>query len=376
MIKEMEKLQPAMVELLQKLVELESCSKDKAAVDSLVDFLAHEVERRGGKPQILPQNESGNHLRAEWGEGQEQILILCHIDTVHPVGSIKKRPFRVEGDKVYGPGVYDMKGGAVQTLFAMECLHSQGWPLKRRVVALFTGDEETGSVTSRSIIEEEALKSKVVFVLEPGAPPQGAIKTSRKGVGEFKLVVEGKAAHAGADPQAGASAVLELAHQIFYLQGLTDYEAGVTVNVGHVVGGTASNVVADHAEAYIDLRVPTMEQAERVLPLILGVRPKLEGTTVHMTGGLERPPLERTAAIVGLFETAKAIAEELGFQLEEGSSGGGSDGNFTASLGVPTLDGLGPVGDGAHAQDEHLLASKLPERTALLIGLLHRVGNA
>lgn len=376
MIKQFEKRLPEMLQLLQQIVELESPSSDKDAVDKLVEFLASVAGKIGGSPTLIPQQERGNHLRLEWGQGEEQLLILCHIDTVYKRGEIKKRPFSIVGDKVMGPGVYDMKGGVVQTYFALEYLVQADWPLNSRVVVLLTSDEEIGSVTSRTLIETETQQSKAVFVLEPAAPPYGALKTSRKGVGEFILTIKGIASHAGSAPQEGASAVVELAHQILYLQSLNDYEIGSTVNVGIVEGGSASNVVASDAKAEIDLRVVSKEEGDKLVPLIMGLRPRIEGTEIRVTGGLERPPMERTKQVEGLFNLAQKLALELGFEITESGSGGGSDGNFTAGLGIPTLDGLGPVGDGAHAAHEYLLASKLPERTALLVRLLQEVGKA
>jgi len=374
-IKEFTTKLPEMLDLLKQIIELESPSHDAELINRLVSFIAERAAKSGGRTDEIKQEDQGNHLRVEWGEGEEQLLLLCHIDTVYKRGEIKKRPFTVQGDKVSGPGVYDMKGGVVQAIFAMEYLVEHTWPLNCRVVALFTSDEEIGSPSSRELIEGEAKRSKVVLVLEPAAPPAGAIKTSRKGVGEFKIKVEGVAAHAG-NPQEGASAVLELAHQIIHLHSLSDYDKGTTVNVGRVEGGTASNVVADYAEANVDLRMATRQEGEWVAERIAALSPRLTNTRITVTGGIERYPLERTEQVAQLFELARAIAQELGFKLEEGSSGGASDGNLTASLGVPTLDGLGPVGDGAHAAHEHIVASKLAERTALLVGLLQALGRS
>lgn len=375
MINEFRKQLPEMLDMLKQLVELESPSQDAELVNKLIDFIAAKAHACGGKAEVFSQSQRGNHLRVEWGQGQEQLLLLCHIDTVYKRGEIKQRPFKVEGDKVSGPGVYDMKGGVVQALYALQALTSSGWPLRCRVVALFTSDEEIGSLSSRSLIEQEALRSKAVLVLEPAAPPNGAIKTSRKGVGEFIVTVKGIAAHAGSAPQEGVSAVLELAHQIVYLHSLSNLDIGTTVNVGKIEGGSSSNVVADAARAYVDLRVVTNQEGERLDGLIRGLTPKLKGTHIEVVGGMERPPMERTPAIESLFVLAGKLAGEMGFEIVESSSGGGSDGNFTAGLGVPTLDGLGPVGDGAHATHEHIIASKLPERTALLVRLLQELGK-
>lgn len=376
MLQKMQKQVPDMLAVLKQLVELESPSTNKAAVDQLIQFLVNEVERRGGRPEVIKQTETGNHLRAEWGSGEDQVLILCHIDTVWDVGEILQRPFRVEGDKAYGPGIYDMKAGTVQTLFALDAIRAAGWDLDCRVVVIVNSDEEIGSTTSRPLIEAEARRSRAVFVLEPSVPPQGALKTSRKGVGSFTMKVSGVAAHAGSAPQDGASAIQELALQTIRLHTLTDYDKGTTVNVGVVRGGSRSNVVADHAEAEIDLRVVTQTEAERVVPQIFNSTAHTPGTKVEVSGGMNRPPMERTPQIVELYRLAERLAGELGIAISEGSTGGGSDGNFTAALGIPTLDGLGAVGDGAHAVHEHLSISKLPERTALLARLLQEVGRA
>jgi glutamate carboxypeptidase len=234
---------------------------------------------------------------------------------------------------------------------------------------LWTSDEETGSATSRALVEGEARRSKAVLVLEP-ALPGGALKTTRKGCGTFELIVRGRAAHAGVDPEKGASAILELAHQILALQALQDLERGVSVNVGTIEGGSRSNVVADTARAVIDVRAPTGQDAERVEQKFRELRPRIEGTTVDIGGGFDRPPFERNAGVIRLYTQARAVARSLGRDLAEGATGGGSDGNFTAALGVPTLDGLGAVGDGAHANHEHVEVNSLAWRAALLAGLI------
>ena len=374
-MKEVQAKLPAMVAMLGEIVEMESPSDAKEHVDRLIERLAVLAKERGGTITVIELAERGNHLRVEWGRGKEQLLILCHVDTVWDVGETKKRPFRVEGDKAFGPGAFDMKCGSVMTMFAIEYLMNLGWPLGKRVVAIFNSDEETGSGTSRQLIEQEALRSKAVLVLEPATAPDGSLKTARKGVGRFDMTVEGVAAHSGSAPQNGASAVLELARQVVWLHGLTDYDKGTTVNVGVVKGGTRANVVAAEAQAQIDLRAVTVAAAERIVPMILGATAQTPGTRVTVTGGLNRPPMERTEAIVSMYRTAERIAEELGIEISEGMTGGGSDGNFTAALGVPTIDGLGAVGDGAHAAHEFLYVSKIAERTALLIRLLQEFGK-
>jgi len=366
---------PDMLGMLKTMVEYESPSGDTEAYDALVEWLSGVVAESGGKAEIIQGEGSSNQLRATWGSGEEQILLLCHLDTVWDKGEVARRPFRVLGDLAFGPGIYDMKAGVVISLFALSHLIRQGWPLKKRVVALFTSDEEVGSPISRPIIESEALLSTAVLVLEPAMAVSGALKTARKGVGDFHIRVEGVASHSGSAPEKGASAVLELAKQTIALHAMTDMARGTTINVGVVAGGTRANVVAALAEAHVDLRVTTMAEAERVIPQILGRVADTPGTRVTVTGGLNRPPMERSVATAALFAQAQSVAASLGFQLEEGSAGGGSDGNFTAALGIPTLDGLGAVGDGAHALDEHISIPHLAERTALLIGLLEKIGQ-
>jgi glutamate carboxypeptidase len=277
---------------------------------------------------------------------------------------------RVEDGMVYGPGAFDMKGGIVNTLWAMRALNALGLMPQRRVTLLITSDEETGSRSSRATIEAEAPQHDAVLVLEPAHPPSAALKTWRKGVGLYKLRVTGVSAHAGAAHDEGVNAIEELAHQILAIQRLTNYEAGTTVNVGVIGGGTRSNVIPQHAWARVDARVMNQVEAERLDAALQGLQPHVKGAHIEVTGGINRPPMVRTPAGVALFRRAEAIAAELGFEVQETGTGGGSDGNFTAALGVPTLDGLGVAGDGGHALHEHVIISSLPERAALLAGLL------
>ncbi|WP_453993180.1 M20 family metallopeptidase [Bacillus nitroreducens] len=366
-----------MVEVLKSLVELESPSHDKEAVDQVGKEVQKLYEKYiGGSIKIFQDNNFGDHLRLEFGEGEEQILILTHMDTVWPKGTLEDLPFRIDGDKLYGPGSFDMKGGIVQGLFAQHALKTLQVPLKSRVVMLVTTDEEIGSESSRDLIEAEAKKSKYVLVLESAASStEGKLKTSRKGVGMFTIRVKGRAAHSGIEPEKGISAIEELARQTLYLHGLTDFEKGTTLNIGLVKGGSASNVVAAEAEAELDLRVKNNAEFERIIPLIQGLTPSKEGLTIEVTGGINRPVMERTPEIGKMFDTAKSLAKEyLGFELQEQASGGGSDGSFASQF-APTLDGLGPVGDGAHASNEHLLISQMPVRSALVALLIEKLGN-
>jgi glutamate carboxypeptidase len=283
-------------------------------------------------------------------------------------------PIHEVGGRLHGPGVFDMKAGIALGMLAVRALQASGGP-PVRIAMLLTTDEETGSATSRPLLEAEARRSAAVLVLEPSLPG-GALKTARKGCGGYELVVRGVAAHAGIDPRAGASAVRELARQILRLEALQDLERGISLNVGVVSGGTRPNVVPDLATASIDVRVPEMADAARLDAAIRALRPELPGTRLEIRGGVERPPLERTPAVMALYEHARAVAAELGRALGEGSTGGGSDGNFTAALGVPTLDGLGAVGDGAHALHEHVVVADLPWRAALVAGLIQRLAVA
>jgi len=292
------------------------------------------------------------------------------MDTVWDLGTVLERPVIVRDGRLYGPGAFDMKGGIVSALWAIRALRGLNMMPKRRITLLLTSDEETGSKTSRPIVEMEALQHDAVLVLEPAQPPNAALKTWRKGVGMYQVRTTGVAAHAGAAHNEGVNAIEELAHQVVAIQALTDYDAGTTVNVGVVGGGTRSNVVPESAWARVDVRVMNEAEAERLDESLRSLQPRLKGARVEVTGGINRPPMVRTAAGVSLFQKAAEIAAELGFSVTETGTGGGSDGNFTAALGVPTLDGLGVVGDGGHAQHEHVIISSLPERAALLAGLL------
>ena len=358
------------LDALRRLVEFESPSNEKAAVDRLIGHIEGELSARGASVERLQQAEWGDLLVARIGAGdQRPLLVMTHIDTVWPLGTLERLPFRVEGDRAHGPGIYDMKASVAMMFTALDILREQQRQ-HRPIVWLVNTEEEVGSPVSRPVIERLALEAQYVLCLEPGVAPRGALKTERKGVGMFNLEITGRASHAGADHQAGVSALEELARQVQWLHGLTDYKRGTTVNVGVASGGTKRNVVAAHASALIDLRVTTMAEAERIVPLIMRAKPFVKGATVTMTGGLNRPPMERTETIVAGFERAREIGRTVGLELEEGSTGGGSDGNFTAGVGAATLDGLGAVGDGAHADTEHILVSRLAPRTALITALL------
>ena len=362
--------------VLTELVRLESPTTDPAAVDRCGEWLAERLREMEGTVERIPSPTSGAHLRATFGSGSapRQIMLLGHFDTVWPVGQIERMPLRESDGRLYGPGVFDMKAGIVIGMLAVMALAAAGRLSDVRVVMLWTADEERGSRSSRGLVEEEARRSSAVFVLEP-ALPGGAVKTGRKGCGEFELRVRGIAAHAGIDPARGASAIDELAAQIRAVGALRDHGSGLTLNVGVVEGGDRPNVVAEHARAVIDARAATMEDARRLERSMQALRPVLEGTSLEVGGGFSRPPFERTAQVAGLYEVARNIAVEMGRELGEGATGGGSDGNFTGALGVPTLDGLGAVGDGAHALDEHVVTADLTWRAALLAELIARSGS-
>lgn len=358
--------------MLKTIVEHESPSNEKAAVDRLVDYLQSAIEERGGTTERLPQDVFGDLLVGRFGEGKsdrQPLLVMTHIDTVWPIGTIERLPWRVETETAHGPGIFDMKASVAMMLTAVDILNDLDL-LQRPIAWIINTDEEVGSPVSRPVLEDLALQSDLVLCLEPPVPPHGSLKTERKGVGMFSMTVEGRASHAGADHQAGISAIEEMARQIQWLHGLTNYETGTTVNVGVVNAGTKRNVVAAHAEALIDLRVTSMAEADRVVAQILGVTPFVDGARVSVEGELNRPPMERTDAIASAFQRAREIGTTLGLDLTEASTGGGSDGNFTAAAGVPTLDGLGCNGDGGHADTEHIEVQRLDERAALIAALL------
>lgn len=369
------KKQGEMISYLEEMVNLESPSLDKTLVDRLADWNAANFKQlTGGNTRFFDNDTYGKHIRVEWGEGEEQLLVIGHIDTVWPSGTINKMPFKIEEGKAHGPGVFDMKGGIIQGLFALHALQELGYILDKKVVFLMNSDEEVGSPSSQKIIEEEAEKSEFTFVLEPAMERDGKLKTFRKGVGIFEVDITGIPAHSGIAPLKGASALEELSHQIIYLHSLTDHEKGTTINVGKARGGTAFNVVAEKAMAELDMRVMDTEESDRVAALIKNLEPRLKGTEITVHERMRRYPLERTPEVVSMFHTAQHLAkEQLKFNLSEQSAGGFSDGNLTARYN-PTLDGLGAVGDGAHARHEHLIVDEMPRRSALLALLLLEYG--
>jgi glutamate carboxypeptidase len=364
----------AMVQLLGKFVRCESPSHQKEAVDRLGKLVAAEWRRRGARVRILRHKTRGNHVRAEIflgkGRPEGQIMVLGHLDTVYPLGTLVAMPFRVRGGRAFGPGTFDMKAGLAIALAAVDALDALGLQPKKRLVFFWNSDEEIGSHASRVAIQREARRSDAVLVLEPAAGPDGRLKTSRKGLGTAEVIVAGRAAHAGLDPGAGVNAVHELAEQIVRLEHLNNPMRGIALQATVIDGGTVSNVVPHRARAEVDIRYAHVADAPKINRRLRALRPILPGAKVEVRGGINRPPLERTRAVVALFQRAKALMRELGKELGETSVGGGSDGNFTAALGVPTLDGLGAVGNGAHSAVEHVIVRSLPERAALLAALL------
>jgi glutamate carboxypeptidase len=373
LLQELRRRAPQMAQTLGLLVRAESPSTHKAALDRIARMLAAEWRRRGANARILRQPSAGDQLRVEWrpagSAGKAPILLLGHLDTVYEIGTLKTMPFRIRGARAFGPGTFDMKSGLVIALFAVGALRALGLRPRRPIVCLWTSDEEIGSRTSRAAIERQARASCAALVLEPAGGTRGDLKTARKGVGEVTLEVTGRAAHAGLDPQSGVNAVVELSLQIARLQRLNQPKRGVTVSADVIEGGTRSNVIPDRATALVDLRAPNV-RAMRVLERKLrALRPILPGAKLSIRGGFNRPPLEPRMS-KELFARAANLAQKMGLKVNHGSVGGGSDGNFTAAIGVPTLDGLGGVGGGAHSPGEFILLRSLPERAALLAALL------
>jgi glutamate carboxypeptidase len=373
LLTELRRRAPQMEQTLARLVRGESPSTSKPALDRLARVVAAEWRRRGASVRVLRQAAAGDQVRVEWrpfsSRGKAPILILGHLDTVYEIGTLRQSPYAVRSGRAYGPGTFDMKSGLVIALFAVEALRALKLRPRRPVVCLWTSDEEIGSRTSRAVIERQARASCAVLVLEPAGGARGDLKTARKGVGEATLEVEGRSAHAGLDPQSGVNAILELSLQLARLQRLNQPQRGVTLSAGVIEGGTRSNVVPDRAMALVDLRAPTVREMRVLERKLRALRPILPGAKLTVRGGFNRPPLEARMS-KKLFARAERVARQMGLSLSHGTVGGGSDGNFTAAIGVPTLDGMGGVGGGAHSPGEFVLLSSLPERAALLAALL------
>jgi glutamate carboxypeptidase len=358
--------------LLKKLVEIESPSNDKNAVNRVGGIVAEEARKLGAQVETIPNQETGNHIICRFpspkGRGQgEGILLLCHMDTVFPIGTLTKMPYREADGKIFGPGTLDMKSGMVISLAAIEDAQKHG--LNRSVTLLCTSDEEIGSHTSRELIERLALESAMVFVLE-SALVDGSLKTWRKGGGGFWVKTRGRAAHAGGDHEKGRNAIEEMAHQILAIQRMTDYSKGTTLNVGVIHGGTVSNVVPDEASIEVDVRILQPDEWSRVEQEMLALKPVIDGTSIEVTGGLNRGPMPFDDTMKATYEKVKTIAARHGIEVKAGGSGGVSDANFVAALGIPVIDGMGAVGEGYHSEREYLFADSLFERTKLLAALL------
>jgi glutamate carboxypeptidase len=387
--------QSEMLALLQRMVEIESPSDDKAALDRMGEFLGREFEQIGGKITFDQQKEAGNHLKAEFGGGGKgkPVLLLGHFDTVWPMGTLKLphhaqkarasgtpagMPFRIDSGRAFGPGVYDMKAGITMMIFALRALQAEAGAEARGkghrpVTVLLDTDEEVGSTTGRPLVEATARDCEAVLVLEPSQGPKGFLKTSRKGVGDITIRVRGRASHAGVDFEKGRSAIVELARQLLEVVKFTDLDRGITINPGVIQGGTRSNVVAAEAWAEVDLRIARAADAAELEQRFRALKPFDPDCTLEISGGINRPPMERTEGTVRLFRIAQELGRAIGMEVQESSTGGGSDGNFTSALGIPTLDGLGALGEGAHASNESVVIEELPRRTALLAGLLQSI---
>src|SRR6266403_187233 len=364
---------PDMLATLRRFVTTESPSLEKSSADRCCDLIGKEWSKHAARVERISQKHRGDLLRITHAPGKfrpsGQLLVLGHYDTVYSTGTLAKMPFRVKGGKAYGPGTLDMKAGIVQAVFALQVLQNLRVQLHKRLVFLWTSDEEIGSESSRKLLENEASRSDAVFVVEPSFGPRGLLKTARKGVGEAELIVHGRASHAGLAPQEGINAIHELAQQLARIEKWNDLRRGVTINAGIIEGGTRTNVIPERARAVLDLRALRGSDMSSLERRLHALRPFHRGARLEITGGFGRPPLEQKMSAT-LFARAKSLANQMNLTLGECTAGGGSDGNFTAALGIPTLDGLGAVGDGAHSFREHILINTMPQRAALLAALL------
>ena len=364
---------PNMLRTLETFVCTESPSTEKAAADVCARVIAAEWSKRGIPVELLEQKNRGAHLRVTYvpakAKPRSQLLVLGHYDTVYASGTLAKMPFRTAAGRVYGPGAFDMKAGIVQALFALDAIQQVDAALTKKIVFLWTSDEEIGSESSRKLLEAEAKRGDAVFVLEPALGTKGLLKTARKGVGEAEIIVQGRASHAGLAPEKGVNAIHEVALQIARVKEWNDLPRGVSVNVGQVAGGTRPNVIPDHARAVLDLRALRVADMRKIEKQLRGLRPVLPGAKLTVRGGFNRAPFEREQSRE-LFQRATELAKRMGLTIGEATAGGGSDGNLTAALGIPTLDGLGAVGDGAHSPAEYIVARAMPQRAALLASLL------
>lgn len=368
--------QDDILENIRAFVEIETPSGNSSHIAQLTELIAARCIALGAEVEVV-QTTGGPSVYARFFADEDaantkSLLIVGHCDTVWPLGTIARNPFKIEQNRLYGPGVFDMKAGLELALSALTAIIELQRPISRPIELFFSCDEERGSLSTRSFIEDLAVHSVAALVLEPPLPG-GRVKTARKGIGQFRLKVRGRPAHAGVAPETGISAIEEMAHQILKLHGLNNHQQGISVNVGFVHGGTLSNVVAAESEAEIDVRFWKASDGEAISAILKDLKPVLHGSQIEIIGGINRPPLERSAAIAQLFAKANVVAKDLGIDLQEGSTGGGSDGNFIAACGIPVLDGLGPDGDGAHAEHEHVILDALAPRAALITRLMETI---
>ncbi|MCK0470910.1 M20 family metallopeptidase [Halalkalibacter sp. APA_J-10(15)] len=365
-----------MLNLLEKLVNIDSGSHDKEGVDQIGRELAPYFTQLGFELEVKEQEEVGDHLVYRFGSTQPSILIVAHMDTVFERGTSVKRPFSIEGRRAYGPGVIDMKASLVSVIYALSYLKESGSSAYEHVQILLTSDEEIGSPTSRSLIEKEAKGKRYALVMEP-ARRDGSVVTGRRGNGRFVIEVSGRAAHSGIEPEKGRSAIEELAHKIVKLHDLNDHERGISVNVGIIAGGNAVNTISDTAIGHIDVRVATIEQAKEMELKIeqLCATSDVQGTNIELTGDMSRPPMVKNKQINELYRVVKKVGAELGLSIKDTKTGGGSDASFTAAMGIPTIDGLGPIGGYAHSEKEYLDVDSLTERTLLLAKIIEKLAK-
>ena len=361
---------PTMIDLLTELVGIESQTNEKAGVDHVGRVIHHELADMGADIELHVEPVAGNHIVGTWNKGGgSPIALFMHMDTVYPSGTLAERPIHIEDGKFYGPGAYDMKASHVIALHAVRALREMDLFPTREIRLVFTSDEETGSNASRRLIEDTARDTALALVMEP-ALPDGRLKSARKGTGTYHIIARGKASHAGGAHAEGINAIQELAAQVLKIQALTDYSRGITFSVGAIRGGGVTNVVPDFAELYVDTRVTTREDAQWVMQTLRELKPVLKGATLEVKGEPDRPPMPCDEGRLQTFARIQALAQEIGLTIDHGPSGGGSDASFTADIGTPTMDGLGAIGDGAHAVHEHVLLSSLPERAALSAAVL------
>ncbi|WP_175639479.1 M20 family metallopeptidase [Metabacillus schmidteae] len=366
-----------MLNFIERLVNIDSGSYDKQGVDQIGELLKTCYEELGFYVKVIPQKEFGNHLVIEHKDSMNPgIVILAHMDTVFPKGTVEERPFKIEGNRAYGPGVIDMKSSHATVLYAIKALINEGQEAYKHIKIVLNSEEEIGSPTSKSLIVKEAKNAKYALVMEP-ARKDGSLVSARRGKGNYTLIVEGKAAHSGIEPEKGRSAIEELAHKIIQLYELSDHEKGISVNVGLIEGGSSANTVSDHAEAQIDVRMKEIEQVEFIEDRLEKICSTTEvaGTKILLEGEMNRPPMEKNKKTRALLRLIQAVGDEIGIEIEDTSTGGGSDASFTSSLGIATIDGLGPIGGNAHSDKEYLEIPSLVERTHLLATIMKRLAE-